>query len=428
MRPEVTDFIIGSSCDYSFIPEMCPSGNVDAITDSDEYLVIEMQARMHEAKFLRPGPIQVGPLAKSLSEWTTVVHRKNANHSLVFHAEELPPEINRSVEEADAFIADIAKNLSRKPQPYRGHPYWHGAMAAFHEVGGRKLNNEEWIYALGLPETPNKLTNWLLWHSKFALMGKPPHVLPWHPAWPDFQTVIREIDSFFTDPSQRMLLLSNEPTAFSVALADNGERTHRLRCRPFLKNPPERYERLHGKFDLCLLELSETDMEDGGELTDRIVPLLKNGGRIILFVLNRRVVDKGGEFGHSVTFQASRFIRSSAVPTEIHFVPSNALRQWGRSGMSKLRRMMNQDAVADRAADRGLRRLSAAVLFHRQPRCLAVDAARRRTRPFVELRHAAHRRCAQDRHRAGLLAFRGGAREARGNCENGERHAARRHQ
>jgi SAM-dependent methyltransferase len=173
-------------------------------------------------------------------------------------------------------------------------------------------------------------------------MGKPPHVLPWHPAWPDFQTVIREIDSFFTDPSQRMLLLSNEPTAFSVALADNGERTHRLRCRPFLKNPPERYERLHGKFDLCLLELSETDMEDGGELTDRIVPLLKNGGRIILFVLNRRVVDKGGEFGHSVTFQASRFIRSSAVPTEIHFVPSNAFRHWGRSGMSKLRRLMNR--------------------------------------------------------------------------------------
>src|ERR1700724_642807 len=76
-RPEITDFIIGSSCDYSFIPEMCPSGHVDAITDSDEYLVIEMQARMHESKFLRPGPIQVAPLAQSLSEWTTAVHRQN---------------------------------------------------------------------------------------------------------------------------------------------------------------------------------------------------------------------------------------------------------------------------------------------------------------------------------------------------------------
>ena len=342
VRPEVTDFVIGSSCDYSFIPEMCPSGNVDIITDSDEYLVIEMQTRNHESKFLRPGPFEVPGLAKSLSEWTTRVHRDNANQSLFFHAEELPDEINRSIHEADAFIGDVAKNLSRKPQPHRGHPYWRGAMAAFYEVGGRKLNEEEWFYALGLPEVPNRLTNWLMWHSKFALMGRPPHVLPWHPAWPDFRTVFREIDSFFTDPDTRLLLLSNEPTAFSVALADSGERTRRLRCRPFLRNPPERYAQLHGKFDLCLLELSETDMEDGGELTDRIVPLLKKGGRIVLFVQNNRVVDDGGVFGHSVTLQSSRFIRSAAVPTEIHFVPSNVARRWGRVGMSRLRRLMNK--------------------------------------------------------------------------------------
>ena len=342
VRPEIKDFVIGSSCDYSFIPEMCPSGNVDIITDSDEYLVIEMQTRSHKSKFLRPGPFETIALAKSLNEWTTSVHRGNVDHSLFFHAEELPAEINGNIEEANAFIADIAKNLSRKPQPHRGHPYWRGAMAAFYEVGGRKLNDEEWFYALGLPEVPNRLTNWLVWHSKFALMGRPPHVLPWHPAWPDFRTVFREIDSFFTDPDARLLLLSNEPTAFSVALADSGERTRRLRCRPFLRNPPERYSQLHGKFDLCLLELSETEMEDGGELTDRIVPLLKKGGRIILFVQNCRVIDHAGEFGHSVTFQSSRFIRSSAVPTEIHYVPSNALRSWGRSGMSKLRQLMNK--------------------------------------------------------------------------------------
>jgi hypothetical protein len=342
VRPEVTKFIIGSSCDYSFIPEMCPSGNVDAITDSDEYLVIEMQTRTHESKFLRPGPIEVKPLAKSLSEWTTSVHRSNASHSLLFHANELPAETNDRIEKADAFIADVTRHLSPKPQSYRGHPYWRGAMAAFHEAGGHRLSDEEWFYALGMPEVPNRLTNWLLWHSKFALMGRPPHVLPWHPAWPDYRVVFREIGSFFKDPSQRLLLVSNEPTAFSVALADNGERTHRLRCRPFLRTPSERYARLHGTFDLCLLELGEIDMEDGGELTDRIVPLLKNGGRIILFVQNRREVRNRASFGGSVTFQSARFVRASAIPAEIHFVPSNLARRLGRSGMSKLRRVMNK--------------------------------------------------------------------------------------
>ena len=58
-----------------------------------------------------------------------------------------------------------------------------------------------------LVEGSEQLTNWLLWHSKFSLLGRPPHVLPWHPAWPDFRTVLREIHTFFIKPNQRMLML-----------------------------------------------------------------------------------------------------------------------------------------------------------------------------------------------------------------------------
>ena len=106
--------------------------------------------------------------------------------------------------------------------------------------------NEEWRYALGLPASEDPLTQWLLWHAKFALMGRPPHVLPWHPAWPDFKAVFGELKPFFTDPKVRLLLLSNEPTAFSVALADSGERVHRLRCGPFLQSPPSATRRCTG--------------------------------------------------------------------------------------------------------------------------------------------------------------------------------------
>src|SRR5262249_20966152 len=34
IRPEVTDFRIEAACDYSFVPEMCPSGNVSIVSDS----------------------------------------------------------------------------------------------------------------------------------------------------------------------------------------------------------------------------------------------------------------------------------------------------------------------------------------------------------------------------------------------------------
>jgi len=65
IRPEVTDFLTGSSWDYSFVPEMCPSGNVVALTDSDEYLVVEMQPRDHEARHLRWGALRPATARKA---------------------------------------------------------------------------------------------------------------------------------------------------------------------------------------------------------------------------------------------------------------------------------------------------------------------------------------------------------------------------
>ena len=277
VRPEVTNFIIGSSCDYSFIPEMCPSGNVETITDSDEYLVVELQPLRHEVGFLRPGPLQPRQLADSLGEWTTAIHRDNARNTLVFHAGELPAELASKIAEADAFVDKVANLLKNKPRPHRGHPYWYGAVAAFRDAKGQKLDDDEWRYALGLPRADHWVSKWLFQRAKYSLTGKPPHVMPWHPDWPDFKTVLEQLAPFFADGDQRLLMLSNEPTAFSVALADNGERVYRMRCVPFMKMPIERLAPLRGKFDICLLELPETDLRYGSELVDRIVQAIEGG-------------------------------------------------------------------------------------------------------------------------------------------------------
>jgi len=93
IRPETDDFVIGSSCDYSFVPEMCPSGKSVTITDSDDYLVVEIQPAWHEHQFIRLGPMTPEALAHSLSRWTTKGHRANAEETIVFHAGELPPTL-----------------------------------------------------------------------------------------------------------------------------------------------------------------------------------------------------------------------------------------------------------------------------------------------------------------------------------------------
>jgi hypothetical protein len=344
VRPELTNFFIGSSCDYSFVPEMCPSGNVEALTDSDDYLVIEMQARCHESEFMRPGPLKPRELAKSLNEWATSAHRGNIRHTVLFHAAEVPRQIERCIAEADAFIAQVARHLKGAPPFHRNHPYWRGAIAAFREATGREIKAEEWRYVLGLPNSPNWLIEWLLWRAKHVLSGRPPYVKPWHPVWPDYRAVLKELNDFFIDRKKQLLMLSHGPTAFSLALADGGERVRRLRCMPFLQMAPERFRPMHGKFDLCLLELSEGDMQYGDKLVDRIVPLMKQDGRIVLYVINQRSLETVTEFANSVSYQAARFIRSGAVPIEIRFVLANRLRWAVRRGMVKLQEFTNSHA------------------------------------------------------------------------------------
>ena len=107
IRPQRTDFVISSASDYSFVAEMCPTGNVEILTDSDEYFVAEVQPLHHESRLIRLGPHSVDDLVECLSEWTNRRHRLNAEHTVVFHAEDLPASLPAARAEADRFIEEI---------------------------------------------------------------------------------------------------------------------------------------------------------------------------------------------------------------------------------------------------------------------------------------------------------------------------------
>src|SRR5262245_25597869 len=342
IRPELTDFTIEASCDYSFVPEMCPSGNVEAITDSDEYLVIEMQPRGHESAFLRPGPLQPKRLAKSLAEWATNTHRANAHSTLIFHAEDIPPGIDASIAEAEAFVKTVEASIASKPQPYRGHPYWRGAMAAFHDATGHKIDKEEMRYLLGPSADSGWVSEWILWRAKNAILGQAPRVFPWHPAWVDFRAVLRELNEFYTVEAKKLLMVSNTPTAFTIALADGNNRVRRLRSGPFLQHSPRRYKLLEGHFDICLLELAEEDLIFGAQLIDRIVPLMKPNATIIVSIDNHRATRDARGFAASVRYHLDRFIRPAALPVHVQYIPANPIRWSAYRGLANVRSLASE--------------------------------------------------------------------------------------
>jgi hypothetical protein len=322
IRPEVIDFVIGSSCDYSFVPEMCPTGRVETITDSDEYLVVEVQPHGHESNFLRLGPGSVEVLAESLSEWTTAHHRANAQETIVFHASALPESLPPALAEADEFIQTLSRQLEPSPQPHRNHPYWLGAIAAFDEAIAQR---ESGMVKNSLPLIA-RAVGWL--QSRF--LGRVPEVRRTHPRWLDFETPVaagREL----TAGTTRLLIGSSRSTPMSEWFryqAPDGVPVslHRLMLGRSISGAEP------GTFDAAFVELVDDYVTHMGEIVRLIAPLLRPSGQVFLLALNTSWPSQaehtgGGAFAAGL----ASLVRSKPSPDDCHLVSASRLR-WRVNG------------------------------------------------------------------------------------------------
>ncbi len=323
IRPEVKDFIVGASCDYSFIPEMCPSGNVVALTDSDEYLVVEMQPRDHESKNLLPGPLGVRNLAKSLSEWTTTAHRRNIEHTFIYHAQEIPHSLSRFIAEANAFLTAVRALLTPEPQPHRHHHYWIGSIAVNRARSRRPLGKQDWAFLLGEAVPSGGLPS-LIWRLRAMVFGSPPDVTRLHPRWPDYGLPLKALKRISVDG--RLLLVANEPSVYASWLTRATNDVETLECVRLLELPRNLYLPLVGKFDCCLMVLTEEQVGHADELLARIGPLLGPGGRIMILITNNRSLDSAAEFSRAFARHSGRLVNSFSGLAEVHYVPASRTR------------------------------------------------------------------------------------------------------
>jgi hypothetical protein len=76
----------------------------------------------------------------------------------------------------------------------------------------------------------------------------------------------------------------------------------------------------------------------GGDLVERIAPMLKDGGEILIVTYNRRAKDVGG-FGASINSLAPGMVRPALPLIEAHYVPASRARWWLQRHMIDLGRM-----------------------------------------------------------------------------------------
>jgi len=114
------------------------------------------------------------------------------------------------------------------------------------------------------------------------LLGKPPHVRPWHPRFSDYALITDSLADIGLNERSNLLMIADAPTIFTATFSDGGDRVVRIRSSHMLRQPYEVYEPLHGRFDVCLIEIGELEFPTADEILDRIAPMMRNGGTVLV--------------------------------------------------------------------------------------------------------------------------------------------------
>jgi hypothetical protein len=287
IKPETTNYQIGSSFDYSFVPEMCLSGNIGVINDSDDYLVIEMQREEHELDNVEFGPYALKKLVANLAEWTTVTHRNNVKHIIYYHINDLSVEEKNKIKiKSDQLLQQLNNKLERlNPRPYRNHPYW--VVSSF-KNGTSLVKDDNSPYYPELSALDYKSKWRKLYHRLF---GYPPEVNRFHFRFQEYRATRKVIKQFVSQisPENILSLYGTNDIEFmcycgwlkrdlKIAHHYNLQSAHKKTIIEFLQGR---------QFARCILFVKTEDRKKIKNSLTLIKPLLAPNTEILIFIMNK---------------------------------------------------------------------------------------------------------------------------------------------
>lgn len=288
IKPETTSYRVGSSCDYSFIPEMCPSGNVAVITDSDDYLVVEMQPEKHELSFVQWGEYESKKLVFALSEWATQNHRDNSSHTIIYHSKDLKDSDREKIEVSlSQFVGPVNKQLTKyKPKPHYMHPYWIGAAKVFNKREKVFDNTRDFEY----PDLDDVYSYTPFKTAYNVIFGEPPSVYRWHYKWNSFrllkQVISRNVKAY--DPSKVAVVY--ESLHIDFLHYKDWMKDELGISRHYNKNIFESDESMNALRDVeyCILMVCINDISKTNKTINHIFSKIKKNSHILVLIPNAR--------------------------------------------------------------------------------------------------------------------------------------------
>ncbi len=281
IRPEISDFVIAASSDYSLVPELCPSGEVVRMTDSDDYFAVECQPR--GSSLLPPSATALEPrsLADGIAPWATALHRENAGHALVFHCGRPSPRLEQTIARSGALVSQVDARLSAKPpMPFRHHPLWRRALD-HHATTARIEQDPARLAAITADPSIASATGLggvSRWRA--VLLGRAPCFRPWHPRWIDAGALKQNLAAVAVNA--RVAVVADVPARVRLwleraALAGGAVSVTHLRCDELAATGAA-----PAAFDCCLFLAPDLASAEPPNTLSCLAPLVRPGGAVVL--------------------------------------------------------------------------------------------------------------------------------------------------
>jgi len=286
IRPERVVRTINSYCDYGFVPEFCPSGNVTVLTDSDDFFMLETQRRTQELDHLELGTLDPTAIALSLSEWTTRTHRFAATHDLVFHAEDLPPNLGATKSEAEEYVTVVSR-LLQSPKDHAFHYHWVAGVEAWREhlrLQGRAGDPPEIAQQPGAGPSGISPQQRFVRLVRSAVIGARPFVRVWHHDWSDYHLIRRKVREISLGSAQRTLFVGDARSPIAALFPADSPAITRVPGKGI--EPATDFASGSGEtFDAIVCMLTPQDLLAlRSEAVDQALRAVREGGALLLLV------------------------------------------------------------------------------------------------------------------------------------------------
>ena len=323
--------------DVAFAAIMCANAVPQHLTDSDEFVGVEVTANASEAAVsvgVRSPATDVDRLAGRISAAQGKAAAENQSR---FHEGELPAEASATSVVATAYVRRVADALAavRPPAEDRrwrlAHYLW--KVRRF-ELGRGPLPHErfEELFAHSLqlaqsqaadPKVP--LFNAVRW-LRGVLFGRVPLVTLLHPDWLDYRAVGPVLRAATSVGKDRVLYVGDGAAVFANALGAPDFGSSQILDGTYDRKPAPA-----GSLDTLIMELSASGLQRCANLLTKLAPAVRRGGRIVVFHHNSDALATG-QLAHALTSAEQRANALEFERASVSIVRCSPYRSWLREG------------------------------------------------------------------------------------------------